>query len=135
MPPRKSLYARLIDESVLLSLDKHAHSPQFVADVVDSFESDMRDLIERLDAAVKIEDWDEIAEIRHTIKGTAQGSGAAAIAALIGNSQNLRAITPAERHKQIGELRARFAATREAMRSFLARRAEEPSATVKGALG
>lgn len=125
----------VIDESVLVGLDRHAYAPQFVVDVVDSFESDMHDLIERLDAAVKSEDWHEIAEIRHAIKGIAQGGGAAAIAALIEKMQTLRAVAPAERDEQIAELRARFATTREAMRNFLARRAVEPSANAKRALG
>lgn len=127
----------VIDESVLLGLERHAYSPQFVVDVVDSFESDMRDLIERLDAAVKTEDWHEIAQIRHAIKGTAQGSGAAAIAALTEKLQTLQAVAPAERDDQIGELRARFAATRVAMRNFLARRVVKSSATAnaKRALG
>ena len=125
----------VIDESVLIGLDKHAYSPQFVVDVVDSFESDMRDLIERLDAAVKSEDWHEIAEIRHAIKGTAQGSGAAVIATLIKKLQSLRAVAPVERDEQIAELRARFATTREAMRKFLARRAMDPSANATRALG
>lgn len=43
-------------ESVLREVDKHAYSPQFVAGIVESFESDMLDLIERLKAAVKSED-------------------------------------------------------------------------------
>src|SRR6185369_17267484 len=44
-----------LDESVLAALDKHAYSPQFLTDVVDSFECDMLELIERLDAALKRE--------------------------------------------------------------------------------
>ena len=117
--------AGALDESVLAQLDKLAYSPQFVADIVNSFESDMLDLIERLDAAVKSEDWREIAEIRHAMEGTARASGAAAIAGLIGNLKTLHAVEPRERHKRIGELRACFATTLDAMRAFLARRTVE----------
>ena len=117
-----------LDESVLTELDKHAYSPQFVADIVDSFESDMLDLIERLDAAVRSEDWSEIAEIRHAILGTAQGSGAAAIAGLTGNLRTLNALEPPERHERIRELRACFATTCEAMRIFLAARSAQAPA-------
>jgi HPt (histidine-containing phosphotransfer) domain-containing protein len=83
----------------------------------------MLDLIERLDEAVKSEDWPEIAEIRHAIEGTARGSGAAAIAELIGDLKTLGAAEPAERRARIATLRACFAATREAMRDFLSKRA------------
>ncbi len=112
---------KTLDESVLTELDKHAYSPQFVADIVDSFESDMLDLIERLDIAVREEDWTEISEIRHAILGTAQGSGAAAIAGLAGNLKTLEALEPLERYKCIREIQACFAKTLEAMRMFLAR--------------
>ena len=44
-------------ESVLREVDKHAYSPQFVAGIVESFESGVLDLIERQKAAVKSEDW------------------------------------------------------------------------------
>ena len=44
-------------ESVLREVDKHAYSPQFVAGIVESFESDMLDLSERPKGAVKSEDW------------------------------------------------------------------------------
>lgn len=113
-----------LDESVLAELDKHAYSPQFVVDVVDSFESDMLDLIEHLVAAVESENWGEIAEIRHAIEGTARGSGAAAIAGFIGNLKALHAVEPTERQQRIGELRACLSTTLDAMRSFLARRTD-----------
>ena len=116
----------VIDESVLAGLEMHAHSPQFVVDVVDSFESDMRDLIERLDAAMKNEDWSEVGEISHAIKGTAQGSGATAIAGFLGNLKSPDALTPAECHKHTEELRVCVARTLNAMRSFLGRRGNGP---------
>jgi two-component system sensor histidine kinase RpfC len=111
-----------LDESVLAALDKHAYSPQFLADVVDSFECDMLDLIERLDAALKRENWADVAEIRHTILGTAQGSGAVAIADLAGPLRALRGATLPERRARVQELRACFDQTRQAMRDFLAAR-------------
>ena len=116
--------APALDESVLTELIKHAYSPQFVVEVIDSFESDMLDLIERLVGAVESENWSDIAEIRHAIEGTARGSGAVAIAGLIGNLKALHAVKPSERHQRIAELRACFATTLEAMRSFLAKRTD-----------
>ncbi len=124
----------VLDETVLAGLDMHAYSSQFLIEVVDSFESDMLDLITRLDVAVQSEDWSEIAEIRHAIQGTAQGSGAAAVVDLMGKLQTLQAVDPAERYERIGELRARFAVTREAMHSFLAKRSVELPAKTRPAL-
>jgi two-component system sensor histidine kinase RpfC len=116
--------APALDESVLAELVRHAYSPQFVVEVIDSFESDMLDLIERLVGAVESENWSEIAEIRHAIEGTARGSGAVAIAGLIVNLKALHAVKPSERHQRIAELRACFATTLEAMRSFLVKRTD-----------
>lgn len=123
-PRANQTHAAPLDQSVLVELEKHAYSPQFVVDVVDSFESDMVDLIERLGAAVEIENWDEIAEIRHAIEGTARGSGAAAIVRLIGDLKALHAVEPSERQRRVRELRACFATTLDAMRRFLARRTD-----------
>jgi CheY-like chemotaxis protein len=128
-PWESQQHATVLDESVLAALDEHAHSRKFIAEVVDSFESDMLDLIERLQTAMRSEDWDEIAEIRHAMEGTARGSGAAAIARFVGNLKSLNAIQPAERHQRIGELRACFATTLDAMRSFLAKRANDAVVT------
>ena len=115
----------VLDHAVLAELDQYANSPQFVADVVDAFESDMLGLIERLKLAVKSEDWPEIAEIRHAIEETTRNSGASAIVRLTGSLSSIDAIEPMEREKRIGELCACFATTREAMRVFLARRTKK----------
>jgi two-component system sensor histidine kinase RpfC len=115
--------SEMLDELVLTALDRHAYSPQFLVDVVDSFESDMLELIERLDAALANERWGDVAEIRHTILGTAQGSGAIAIAGLAGPLRTLSAASVPERHARVQELRACFDETRQAMRQFLAARA------------
>jgi len=112
----------LIDESVLTQLGIHAYSVHFLDDVVDSFESDMLELIDRLDQAVRIEDWHEISEIRHAITGTARASGASAIADLVAQFKMPESMRPTERAAQIAELRARFAMTHKAMRHFLAKR-------------
>jgi len=117
--------APLLDEAVLSELDKHAHSPQFIVDVVDSFESDMLDLLERLDVAAKREDWPDIAEIRHAIEGTARGSGATAMVGLIGDLKTLDEAAPSERDRRIARLRTCFIATRKAMEEFLSRRTME----------
>src|SRR5262249_17368109 len=115
-----------LNEELLLELDKHAYTPHFVVDVVDSFESDMLDLIERLHAAVEAEDWSEIAEIRHAIERTAGGSGAAGIVEFIPVLKSLRAVEAVERFARVAQLRSCFAATRDAMREFLSKRTPKP---------
>ena len=109
----------VLDESVLTELALHAHSATFVTDIVDSVESDLRDLIDRFDNAVKDQDWPEIAEIRHAIEGTARSSGATAIVGLIGDLQSLDAIGSAERDKRVAQLRICLDTTLDAMRRFL----------------
>ena len=112
----------ILDESILTGLDRRAYSAQFIVDVIDSFESDMQELIERLDSAINAEDWSEISDIRHTIEGTARSSGATAIAALLGNLKSMDRATSDERHKRVAELRACVATTMDAMKQFLANR-------------
>lgn len=112
--------APILDESILAELDKHAYSPQFVADIVESFESDMLELIERLEAITASADWSELADIRHTIEGTARGSGACGITALVEELKTLPDLTSEERIERIAELRRCFVATQEAMQHFVA---------------
>lgn len=128
-PTRDSVYTQsaLLDESVLTELEKHAHSSRFVVDVVESFEADMLDLIERLETAIQSELWSELADIRHTIEGTARGSGATAIVGLLDTLKSLDTATPHEQQKRIAELRACVAATLNAMRQFVARLTETNS--------
>jgi two-component system sensor histidine kinase RpfC len=114
--------AGILDKSVLSELDKHAYSPRFVVDIVDSFKSDMLDLIERLEGAVRSEDWDELAEIKHAIQGNAQASGAIAIAGLSEHLKTIEALEPTARYTRIQELRACFVVTCEEMQTFLAER-------------
>lgn len=114
--------ASILDESILAELDKHAYSPQFVADIVESFESDMSELIERLEAIATNADWSELADIRHTMEGTARGSGACCITALVEELKTLPDLTSEERIERIAELRRCFVATQEAMQHFVVRR-------------
>jgi len=123
----------VLDHTVLAELAQCSNSPQFVAQVVDAFESDMLGLIERLKMAVKSEDWPEIAEIRHAIERNARDSGAAAIVGLIESLRSLDAIEPMEREKRIGELCACFATTLDAMREFVRQRQMRPPADAKRA--
>jgi len=114
--------APILDESILTELDKHAYSPQFIADIVESFESDMLELIERLETITANADWSELADIRHTIEGTARGSGACGITALVEELKTLPDMTPEERIERIAELRHCFVATVEAMQHFVVKR-------------
>ena len=109
----------VLDESVLAELAMHAHSSTFVTDIVDSVESDLLDLLQRFYAAVKEEDWPEIAEIRHAIEGTARSSGATAIVRLIGDLQSLETLDAVERDRRVDQLRVCFDTTLGAMRGFL----------------
>lgn len=111
----------LLDESVLSELDKHADSSQFIVDVIESFESDMVELIERLESAIQSANWSEIPDIRHTIEGTARGSGANAIVGLLGTLKSLDTVTPNEQQKRIAELQACVAVTMDEMRQFIAK--------------
>jgi two-component system sensor histidine kinase RpfC len=120
----------LIDESVLAGLDKRAYSAQFIVNVIDSFESDMLELIERLESAINTEDWPEISDIRHTVEGTARSSGATAIVALLSNLKSLDSATPHERQKRIAELRACVANTLDTMKQFIANRSRTPTINV-----
>ncbi len=123
----------ILDESMLAELDKHASSPQFIVDIVESFESDMRELIERLEAIVANADWRDLADIRHTIEGTARGSGACGITALIDEFKTLPEMAPEMRTECIAELRRCFVATQDAMRHFVAKRSSTlPSAEYRG---
>lgn len=117
--------ASILDESILAELDKHAYSPQFVADIVESFECDMSDLIERLEAITANVDWSELADIRHTMEGTARGSGACGIAALVEGLKTLPELTEDMRCERIAELRRCFVATQEAMQHFVAIRSND----------
>ena len=112
----------VFDESVLTGLATHAYSATFVEDIVNSVESDLRDLMERLDDAVHVEDWNELAEIRHAIEGTARGSGATAIVGLLGQLQSPEELDSAELDKRVGQLRICLDTTLEAMRTFLSQR-------------
>jgi two-component system sensor histidine kinase RpfC len=121
----------IIDESVLAGLDKRAYSAQFIVNVIDSFESDMLELIERLESAINAEDWSAISDIRHTIEGTARSSGATAIAALLGGLKSLDNATPHERHKRVAELRTSVANTMDAMKQFIANRSGTSTVSVE----
>lgn len=123
----------VLDHAVLAELAQCSNSPQFVAQVVDAFESDMLGLIERLKLAVKSEDWPEIAEIRHAIERNARDSGAAAIVGLIDSLRSLDAIEPMEREMHIGELSGCFATTLDAMREFVRQRPKRPPGDAKRA--
>ncbi len=112
--------APILDESILAELDKHAHSPQFIADIVDSFASDMSELIERLEAITTNADWSELTDIRHTMEGTARGSGACGMTTLVEELKVLPDLTSDERFERIEELRRCFATTQEAMQHFVA---------------
>ena len=116
----------VLDESVLAELNKHAWSPHFAVDIVDSFEADMRELIERLETAVAQHNWPEIGDIRHTLEGTARSSGAMAISSLIDTLRGLDAVDPSERHRRIAELHACFSATMDAMQHFVAKQRAVP---------
>jgi len=120
----------VLDESVLMEMDKRAFSSQFIVDVVESFESDMLELIERLESATNTGDWSELSDIRHTIEGTARSSGATAITALLGNLKALDRATPDERQARVAELRACISTTTDAMKQFLAKRSNIPSINV-----
>jgi two-component system sensor histidine kinase RpfC len=117
----------VLDESVLMELDKRAFSPQFIVDVVESFESDMLELIERLESAMNTGDWSELSDIRHTIEGTARSSGATAIVALLGNLKSLDRATPDERRARGAELRACLSTTMDAMKQFIVKRSSTPT--------
>ncbi len=117
----------ILDESVLTELEKHAHSPRFIVDVIESFETDMIDLIERLESAITTKNSLEIQDIRHTIEGTARGSGAIAIVRLLDNLKSLDVLTRDDQQKRIAELRANVAVTMDSMRHFLANRSDERS--------
>jgi two-component system sensor histidine kinase RpfC len=112
----------ILDESILAVLDKHAYSPQFVPDIVESFASDMSDLIARLEALTANVDWSELSDIRHTMEGTARGSGACGIAALVEGLKALPELTTDMRCERIAELRRCFVATLEAMQHFVVKR-------------
>ena len=112
-------YKAVLDVTVLEELAAHAYSPRFVADIVDSVESDLHDLLERLESAVGAEDWSELAEIRHAIEGTARGSGATAIVELIGSLQELAKVDVSERRERVATLRRCVERTLLAMRRFL----------------
>lgn len=124
--------AVVLDESILAELDKHAYSPDFVADIVDSFDSDMLDLIERLESVVAHEHWSELADIRHAIEGTARSSGACGITVLVGELRTLPDMTAEDRRSGIESLRRSFAATQIAMRRFLDRRMSSTSTAELG---
>jgi len=124
----------VLDESVLAELAMHAHSSTFVMDIVDSVESDLRDLIERFDTAVKDQDWPEIAEIRHAIEGTARSSGATAIVGLIGDLKSLEELDSAERDKRVAQLRICLDTTLDAMRRCLVQLTIERPAETRRAL-
>ncbi len=123
--PTTSPSVAVLDESVLKALDTHAYSPQFVADVVASFESDMVELLERLDASLAKDDWDELADVRHAIEGTASGSGASRIVALAQELRSFPDMAQEARQARLAALRPCFFATREAMQHFLARQANQ----------
>jgi len=112
----------IIDESVLTELDKHAYSSQFIVAVVESFESDMQDLIERLQSAISTGNWPVIPDILHTMEGTARSSGATAIVSLARKFKSLDTITPDDQQGRIAELRACVSVTMDAMKRFLAKR-------------
>ncbi|MBX9812640.1 MAG: response regulator [Burkholderiales bacterium] len=112
--------APILDESILAELDKHAYSTQFIADIVESFTSDMSELIERLEAITASADWSELTDIRHTMEGTARGSGARGITALVEELKSLPDLTSEERFERIEELRRCFVTTQEAMQHFVA---------------
>ena len=116
---RKNGAIAVLDESVLAELEKHALSPRFVAEVIESFELDMTELIERLDTAIEQEDWNEIAEVRHAMEGTARGAGASAIAIQVENFRTLQIMGKRQSAERLSELRSCFAMTREAMHDFL----------------
>ena len=112
----------ILDESILTELDKHAYSPQFISDIVESFETDMSELIERLEAKAANADWSELADIRHTMEGTARGSGACWMTALIEELKMLPELTTDMRCERIAELRRCFVATQAAMQHFVVKR-------------
>ena len=100
-------------------LDRRAYSSQFIVDVVESFESDMLELIERLISAINAEDWNEISDIRHNLEGTARSIGATAIVALLGTLKSFDTATPDERQTRLAALRTCVAVTTEAMKQFI----------------
>lgn len=116
----------ILDESIITELTKHAHSSQFIEDVVDSFISDMANLIEQLDAVVEQEQWNELPDIRHAIEGTARGSGAIGINALVKDINSIPAMLPERRESCIKEFRQRFALTQKAMKHLLLTRTVSP---------
>ncbi len=132
-PETSVLREPVLDHAVLAELEECGNSRQFLAQVVDAFESDMLRLVERLKMAMKSEDWPEITEISHAIKETARNSGAAAIVGTIDHLKTLEAVAPREREKRIEELRARLATTHDAMREFLRQRQTRPPADVRRA--
>jgi len=115
----QSMLVGALDESVLAELETHALSPRFVAEVIESFELDMTELIERLDTAIEQEDWNEIAEVRHAMEGTARGAGASAIAIQVENFRMPQTMGKRQRGERLAELRACFGMTCEAMHDFL----------------
>jgi HPt (histidine-containing phosphotransfer) domain-containing protein len=121
LPGKEPLITRLARRvHGVLQPDLEGYSPQFIADIVESFESDMSDLIERLEAITANVDWSELADIRHTMEGTARGSGACGIAALVEGLKTLPELTTDMRCERIAELRRCFVATQEAMQHFVA---------------
>ena len=121
--------AEMIDEAVLIELDKHAYSTHFIDDVVASFGADMQEMIARLESAISAGHWAEIADVRHTIEGTARSSGATALVALLHTLQSLDTATPEQRQARVEELRACVTRTMAAMQHFIARRADSSTAS------
>jgi two-component system sensor histidine kinase RpfC len=117
--PTETRAPKILDESVLLELDKHAYSPQFLTDIVESFESDMQDLIDRLAVSIERNDWSELPDLRHTIEGTARGSGALKIAESVSQLKLLPELTSDDRRAQLAVLKQSFAETLGAMRRLV----------------
>jgi two-component system sensor histidine kinase RpfC len=119
----------LLDEAVLAELGAHARSPQFMVDVVNSFEVDMDELLQRLEVAVSQHQEMDLPEIRHTLEGTARSCGASAIVARLSTLKSLQTMDASEQQQRIDELRTCFRCTMTAMRHFLERHSRTASLT------
>lgn len=73
---------RILDLACLTDLEQVSADPNFLDDLIVEFMNENRRMIDRLEGALKRQDWDRVKEILHAIKGSALSVGAVSLKVL-----------------------------------------------------
>ncbi len=92
-PPISDAGQPVLDLQSLTILEGVSRDPHFLDDLIVEFMNENRRLIDRLEGALKIQDWDRAKEILHTMRGAGLSIGAVSLKALCTRIEKLN---PAE---------------------------------------